>query len=184
MCMKSTRHCLPLTRAWSEHKDKEMSLSMRPLHKRKSLYYGCKVRNRAAIIFWEDKHLLEKGQKVRQGRWNASLCDTAFERLQLRPLTKTLSWICYTATVPSKIQTGEKIDLWWKKDISLFPFLQSHCIFFCPTCCISLWKDLFWMFFISPHSNLWNTHIGARFWFTPSLSSYSSPSINCFGGKR
>ena len=49
MCMKSTRHCLPLTRAWSEHKDKEMSLSMRPLHKRKSLYYGCKVRNRAAI---------------------------------------------------------------------------------------------------------------------------------------
>ena len=26
-----------------------MSLSMRPLHKRKSLYYGCKVRNRAAI---------------------------------------------------------------------------------------------------------------------------------------
>ena len=30
---------------------------MRPLHKRKSLYYGCKVRNRAAIIFWEDKHM-------------------------------------------------------------------------------------------------------------------------------
>ena len=26
-----------------------MSLSMRPLHKRKSLYYGCKVRNLAAI---------------------------------------------------------------------------------------------------------------------------------------
>ena len=26
-----------------------MSLSMRPLYKRKSLYYGCKVRNRAAI---------------------------------------------------------------------------------------------------------------------------------------
>lgn len=26
-----------------------MSFSMRPLHKRKSLYYGCKVRNRAAI---------------------------------------------------------------------------------------------------------------------------------------
>lgn len=39
------------------HKDKEMSFSMRPLHKRKSLYYGCKVRNRAAIIFWEDKHM-------------------------------------------------------------------------------------------------------------------------------
>lgn len=34
-----------------------MSFSMRPLHKRKSLYYGCKVRNRAAIIFWEDKHM-------------------------------------------------------------------------------------------------------------------------------
>ena len=59
-----------------------MSLSMRPLHKRKSLYYGCKVRNRAAICacnepkfeltrnlgeyrdsepararFWEDKHM-------------------------------------------------------------------------------------------------------------------------------
>ena len=33
-----------------------MSLSMRPLHKRKPLYYGCKVQNRAAIIFWEDKH--------------------------------------------------------------------------------------------------------------------------------
>ena len=31
--------------------------SMRPLCKRKSLYYGCKVRNRAAIIFWEDKHI-------------------------------------------------------------------------------------------------------------------------------
>ena len=82
MCMKSTRHCLLLTRVWSEHKDKEMSLSMRPLHKRKSLYYGCKVRNRAAICacnepkfelarnlgeyrdsepararFWEDKHM-------------------------------------------------------------------------------------------------------------------------------
>ena len=27
-----------------------MSLSMRPLSKRKSLYYGCKVRNRAAIF--------------------------------------------------------------------------------------------------------------------------------------
>ena len=26
-----------------------MSLSMRPLHKRKSLYYDCKVQNRAAI---------------------------------------------------------------------------------------------------------------------------------------
>ena len=30
---------------------------MRPLYKRKSLYYGCKVRNRAAIIFLEDKHM-------------------------------------------------------------------------------------------------------------------------------
>ena len=49
MCMKSTRHCLLLTRVWSEHKDKEMSLSMRPLRKRKSLYYDCKVRNRAVI---------------------------------------------------------------------------------------------------------------------------------------
>ena len=30
---------------------------MRPLHKRKSIYYGCEVRNRAAIIFWEEKHM-------------------------------------------------------------------------------------------------------------------------------
>ena len=30
---------------------------MRPLHKRKPLYYGCKVQNRAAIIFWEDKYM-------------------------------------------------------------------------------------------------------------------------------
>ena len=49
MYLKSTKHCLLLTRAWSEHKDKEMSLSMRPLHERKSLYYGCKVRNWAVI---------------------------------------------------------------------------------------------------------------------------------------
>ena len=106
MCMKSTRHCLLLTRVWSEHKDKEMSLSMRPLHKRKSLYYGCKVRNRAAICacnepkfelarnlgeyrdsepararFWEDKHMRKNLTEIvfildRSGSMNGLERDT------------------------------------------------------------------------------------------------------------
>ena len=81
MCMKSTRHCLPLTRVWSVHKEKEMSLSMRPLRKRKSLYYGCKVRNRAAIIFWEDKHMRKNLTEIvfildRSGSMNGLERDT------------------------------------------------------------------------------------------------------------
>ena len=34
-----------------------MSLSMRPLHKKKSLYYGCKVRKPSSHFLWEDKHM-------------------------------------------------------------------------------------------------------------------------------
>ena len=46
--------------------------------------------NSACHQLW-GKHLLEKGQKVQQGRWTVSFCDAASEKSQLRPLTKTLS---------------------------------------------------------------------------------------------
>ena len=133
------------------------------------------------------KHPLEKGQNSNdsEGKINSVLLRCRFRKIAASPFNEDFKLnLLYCCSPLKKYRQEKKLTVWWKKDISLFPFLQSHCIFCCPICCISLWKGSFWMFFISPRSNLWTTHIGARFWSTLFLSSYSSRSISCFGGKR
>ena len=59
-----------------------MSLSMRPLHKRKSLYYGCKVRNLAAICaFNKPKFELARIPRQRSCKGEALVSTVLFDNV-------------------------------------------------------------------------------------------------------
>ena len=84
--------------------------------------------NSACHQLW-GKHLLEEGQKVRQGRMNSVLLRCRFRKIAASPLNEDFKLNLLYCCSPLKNTDRRKFDLWWKKDISLFPFLQSHCIF-------------------------------------------------------